>query len=221
MMKPLLLATVLAVIAPVGAASAATIRVDYTGVITQVNNTTEISGYTVGENITGEMILTLPNAPQRSYMYGVPFFDEYDGTGSSTINGNQISGYGSIVNRTLSSFAALTFGVSQQTGGQSYGDDLDFEGAPAPLLGSLESLPTSLTAIESYLGNRLFYIQGNIFASAPGTHLWDITWNVESLQISPVSQTPIPATLPLFVSALGGLGFLRSRRFPRRGASGG
>jgi hypothetical protein len=208
MMKSLLLAAVLGVLCRVGDAAAATIQIDYTGVVTQVNNTTQVSGYTVGQSITGKMILALPDTPERSYLGGVPFFDAYHGTGSSTLNGSQISGFGSVVNRSLG-FASFSFGVTDLSGGNSTTNSVYFEGSPAPLLGSLANLPLTLGAIQNYLGNNLTYSQGNIFASKPGAHLFDITWNVASLKISPVRETPIPATLPLLVSAIGGLGLLR------------
>ena len=221
MMKSLLFAAVLGVFFQVGVAAAATIQIDYTGFVTQVNNTTQVSGYTVGQSITGKMILTLPDTPQTTSSGGVPFFDAYDGTGSSTLKGSQIAGYGSVVNRSLS-FASLSFGVTDLSGGKSISNSLYFEGSAAPLLGSLQNLPMTLVAIRNYLSNNLTYSQGNIFASAPGAHLYDITWNVASLNIVQVSQTPIPATWPLLASALGGLGLLRARtRTKRRARSAG
>jgi len=210
MLKSLLFAAVLSLFCGSGVAAAATIEIDYTGVVTQVNNSTQVSGYTVGQSITGKMILSLPDTPDyRGYSGGVPDFDAYDGTGSSTLNGSQISGFGTVTNRSMG-FASLSFGVTDLSGGKSFTHSLYFEGSAAPLLGSLENLPHTLAAIQNYLGNHLSYSQGNIFASRPGAHLYDITWSVASLNVSPVSQTPIPATLPLLVSALGGLGLLRA-----------
>ena len=133
MMKSLLLAAVLGVLCRVGVAAAATIQIDYTGFVTQVNNTTQVSGYTVGQSITGKMILSLPDTPQRTSNGGVPFFDAYNGTGSGTLIGSQISGFGEVVNRSLS-FASLSLGVTDFSGGKRTTNSLYFEGSPATLL---------------------------------------------------------------------------------------
>ena len=212
-MKSLLAVALLAFAVSAGAASASTIQIDYAGVVTNVNNQTEISGYTVGESITGRMVLTLPDTPQRTYMSGVPFFDNYAGTGTSTINGTTISDYGSIVNRSLSSFSDISFGVSETIGGVQYTHGLFFESFNSvPLISSLQNLPLSLAAIKNYLQGPTYVLNGHIYVNEPGAHVWDIDWEVQSLQISAVSQTPIPASLPLFATALAGLGFIGRRQ---------
>lgn len=218
-MKPilkLLLSGILLVAAmAAGPASASTIFVNYTGVVTEVNNTNAVSGYSVGQSITGKMILSLPDTPQRSYLSGVPFFDAYNGSGSSAINGSTISGFGSIDNRSLSGFASLSFGVSETIGSVQYAESIYFEGHGAiPLLGSLQALPTDLASIKIYLQNSPYSLIGQIFANAPGMHVFDVHWDVTSVD---VAGAPIPASLPLFVAALAMLAFIGRRRLRREG----
>jgi hypothetical protein len=217
MNKPLVVIALLAAFTPAGVASAATIKVAYTGVVSEVHNTTATSGYKIGDDIVGSMTLTLPNTPQRSFSSGVPTFDEYNGTGSNTINGNTISGFGGVVNNSQPSFASLSFGVSQNVATVQYGESLFFEGAPSALLGSLDKLPTTLASIRGYLTTLDSFTGGYIFVTAPGAHLWDIRWNVQSVTVSAVAPAPLPGTLPLFATALIGIGML-GRRQIRRGA---
>jgi hypothetical protein len=208
MKKLLFVVTLLAGIAPGGLASGATIKINYTGQVTEVNDSAKISGYSVGEEITGEMILSLPNLPDyTAYDAGVPFVHEYDGTGSNTINGHTISGAGSLDSRSLSYFANIGFGVSEQIGNVQYGESLFFEALNvAPLLDSLDKLPTSLVSIENFLQGPLDQSTGGyIFVNEPGAHLWDIRWNVGTLAISPVAQAPAPGTFLLFATALIGI----------------
>jgi hypothetical protein len=82
----------------------------------------------------------------------------------------------------------------------SYGS----EGSLAPLT-SLVGLPTSSSGLIAMLGGPSpsasgFYYVGNL----GGSISFDIAFTT--------ATTPIPAALPLFVSALGGLGFMGSRR---------
>ena len=69
------------------------------------------------------------------------------------------------------------------------------------VLNSLVALPTSSTGLIAFLGGGSPTATGTFFGSA-GQFAFNIS----------LATTPIPATLPLFASALGGLGFVGWRR---------
>jgi hypothetical protein len=67
-----------------------------------------------------------------------------------------------------------------------------------------------LTAVNGSLTNGFFaYIDGPGFAVANAA---TFVFGATEYSVSQVSSTPVPATLPLFASGLGGIGFLAYRR---------
>jgi hypothetical protein len=138
------------------------------------------------------------------------------------------SGSGAIVN--LSNFIGLT-GVAYQVLG-SYTLQLGFlNDSPAGsyldyAFNHLSSLPTTLAEYQALLGSF-----NSPYGSFPFGVLLNSASNVGSFfeltefssvyTASPTAVTPIPAALPLFASALGGLGFAgwRKRRAQGGGAS--
>jgi hypothetical protein len=74
-----------------------------------------------------------------------------------------------------------------------------------PALTSLASLPTDSSAILALLTGHVLNAVGFYRIDGFG----DVSFR---LAFTPVATTPIPAALPLFVSALGGFGFLAWRR---------
>jgi hypothetical protein len=98
--------------------------------------------------------------------------------------------------------------VNAITGPKYFGfDTISTTFLPAAIPGSIVGF---LTAVDSSLTNGFFaYVDGPGFAVGnAATYLFGAT----EYSVSQVSSTPIPATLPLFASGLGGIGFLAYRR---------
>jgi hypothetical protein len=98
--------------------------------------------------------------------------------------------------------------VNAITGPKYFGfDTVSTRFVQAAIPGSVDGF---LTAIDGSLSNGfLAYIDGPGFTVANAASYF---FRATEYSVSQVSSTPIPATLPLFASGLGGIGFLAYRR---------
>jgi hypothetical protein len=87
-------------------------------------------------------------------------------------------------------------------------------------LASLAGLPTSPSALIALLGGGFSAAFGNYDLAGFGRVSFGIAYNLNTTPIptATIATTPIPAALPLFASALTGLGFFGWRRKKARAA---
>ena len=151
------------------------------------------------------MEMTLPDPPSGGTIPGGHFDFLYEGTGSFTLGSSPaVSGYASIFNRGdpggPGGFGALLLTVGPlQLLFESFG------GVPAPLTTLIE-FPDKASVFS--------YLAGSMVASERGGLPGGVSFNIDtfSLALAPVGTVPIPAALPLFASAMAGLGFVGWRR---------
>jgi hypothetical protein len=115
-------------------------------------------------------------------------------------------GPGSIQSSAPGSNSSLEFDVSTTSG--NFDLQLDYATNGNTLLNSLSGLPTNRSALWALLGG----------GAPSATGLFSNTGN--TLHFNITATTPVPAALPLFISALGGLGLVAWRRRTARAAAG-
>jgi hypothetical protein len=165
-------------------------------------------GFVAGDPISGTLTLdplnetpnqSLPgfhrfDQPSVSFSFhishpGKPDFD-YTDSGSAYVNTN-----GSPGNPSIISFWLDGAGANMELFFAAFGN--------GTALASLTDLPTDPTTLIALLGDKWASAFGNFYFDRFGLVGFDIDFT---------NPTPIPAALPLFASALGGLGFLHWRR---------
>ena len=204
-------AALLGVMAVVGigasAAQATTVNVTYDGTVTAWGGT---SGVKYGDAVHGSMRF---EATPIDDLPGNPDATKFLATGKWTFSSGAYNWSKSSSGYIMSVHNPAGGGTPQlaslfYTLGSPLSDSMhlifrSFGSATPPLL-SLDDLPPDLAAIAALLG--------------PLSSTGDVSYGgavfnfrITSAQIS-VSETPIPAALPLFMSALGGLGWMGYRR---------
>jgi hypothetical protein len=195
--------------------AAASYTLNFTGTATEVGSPFTALGAAVGDSVSGTITFdpfnTLPTGimppaftvfSQASAVFSfnisnpgldLTLFDSSDGFAATSSTGDQLLLSGG-AGTTPGNLLMLTF-EGQGTGGG---------------LTSLAGLPTTSDGIISFLGGGLGQASGVFELASGGLIKFDI-------DLPAPATTPIPATLPLFISALGGLGFIALRR--RRGAA--
>src|SRR5262249_313018 len=197
-----------------------TLTVSFTGTVTLLDDPNGMSGYSVNDKIGGTLTFSpITDSPTTAsstitYWTGNASFDfpliSASGKGELyTENiGDEGLGYFGFVFQTPpvinpadhTSFSSSTFLI-----------DYTVIGSSAVPLQSLKGLPTDEASILAYLGGTLINHDAVLGGGPDPAHQFGLVFNVDSLNIS-VASTPIPAALPLFVSALGGIGLMGWRR---------
>jgi hypothetical protein len=208
-------AIIIAALAGAASASAATVTrfLSFTGTIESLDDANGISGLTLHQTIHG----TLKLGPMDGPVSTPPSESYFAGPGSAQV-GSQSGGSSTYVHTTdagtqfrlglglmpdfvydpvnQSDFVPLELGI-----------ELVYDGVThAPLL-SLSELPGDL--LTAY-GNSLFFAEGFLGgATDAADNYYSARFSLQSLT---VSTTPIPPSLVLLLTALGGLGFVRRRQ---------
>lgn len=185
------------------AASAYTLA--YTGTVTSADGVFLALGAVPGDSVSGTVTIDPLNESLSSSTHSFNTFDEpIDFTFHLIHSGS--------LDLTLSGSASGSIGSAQRPGNDlleysadnsTTSIDLAFsnDGTLTPLT-SLAGLPTSTSALMAMLPGDSPVASGSFSLNGFGT----VNFNIA------LAATPIPATLPLFVSALGGLGFVTWRR---------
>ena len=179
----------------------------YTGTVTLADGAFQALGAVAGDSVSGTMTIDPLNESPDTLDPAITIFNQsaiaftfhliHPG-GLDLALGNSVSGF--ISNLDFPGTNELTFAASDP----DYYLALSFQnnGAAAPL-SSLSGLPNTPSALMAMLVGTSPLAIGSFVISSFGRVDFDIAYT---------ATTPIPATLPLFVSALGGLGFIGWRR---------
>ncbi len=197
---------------------ATTIALDFTGTVTTVESAVAAgTGIATGDKITGTLsfdpaettsFLDLSGGTQQFYLFnqgsvgsysfsvahpaGAAFYsDSHSAIGGNVQTINDSSSIPGISYYLAASGAGLM--VTLRTTGSS------------TFLTSLDTLPTTIAGLLTTLGGTLQSATGE---ASNEFGLFD--FNIDTA--APVASTPIPAALPLFLSAVGALGFAGWRR---------
>jgi hypothetical protein len=198
-------------------ASAATITATFTGTVKTATDTTGVFG-TPGADLAGV---------GYSLVYKVdPTVGAYSPIVDPVFSGDQVLGGGISAVLTINGHSysfpgvprpAGTFDIAMSKPGFSslaYQFGSDFASVAATLQTTAPGFPTSVftaVSIASCPAGSCSFFGNFIIPGTPGHDLFG-TLDFGSLTVSNLAATPIPATLPLLVSALGGLGFVGWRR---------
>lgn len=210
-----LCALAMAVAALAGPVPASAVQItkllQFTGTIYEFSDPFSISGLGNSQQIQGSVTLgpmddapTGVNADQASFVgHGSLHF----GTMSGDVNVllNSISGRLFLSLHTDQIRDPITFEAYEPRS-----LDLDFQTTgSSPLLTSLSGLPHDKAGILSYLGGALILADGRFNAATNSANRYDGRFTIDSLT---VSNTPIPPSLVLLLTALGGLAIVRRRQ---------
>jgi hypothetical protein len=194
--------------------AAASYTLDFTGTVTSTpgtpSNLFRVLGVVAGDFVSGSVTINPFNADTYSpgsvntnfAQTGVSqtFHVEHPGAVDMTISD---TGDGDIVAAgTPASVSGMQF---QLHGAKSYLEltfETDATGGP---LTTLSGLPSTATELIAMFGGTSPRARGMYILNGFGVVAFDIAFSATAV-------TPIPAALPLFVSALGGLGFMTWRR---------
>jgi hypothetical protein len=178
----------------------------YTGTVTYADGAFQVLGAVAGDSVSGTLTINPVNESPTSADSTTSTFNQssiaftFHLTHSNSLDLNLAKTGGGAV--TSLGFPGLDVTFFQVTD-PSYDLALAFgsNGSVAPLA-SLAGLPNSSSALVAILGGDAPVAQGNFNLTGLGS----LSFNIA------LAATPIPATLPLFISALGGLGFMTWRR---------
>ncbi|HEY4164501.1 MAG TPA: hypothetical protein VGM59_15650 [Dongiaceae bacterium] len=186
----------------------------FTGTVTAIDDTTGASGYHVNDKIGG--ILTfgpLTGSPTTAsatitHWAGNSSFDfsPISASGQTTLDTENIGGLG-YFGFFFEAPSVFDPGTGKNFIPSQLLIDYTVDGSSAVPLQSLKDFPTDEAGILAYLGGTLLSHNAGLAGGTDAAHKFSLTFNVDSLNLS-VASTPIPATFPLFVSALGGIGFI-------------
>jgi hypothetical protein len=211
------------------AASANTYTVQFTGSVSAVEDFSHITSFSGGQTISGTLTLLTPfTAPTKQSSDATSASTEFDtnvfysvagytDTGSATLTSAHVDAASSISSFGIQAGATPIIKPGSSTPFSSSSIQLNFAAlGKNPPLTSLSDLPPDLASMASLLGGALLGSSGTFNVADPSSAATaTVHFGVTSLNISGpgiVAATPIPATLPLLVSALGGLGFVGWRR---------
>jgi hypothetical protein len=186
-------------------AQAATVTTTVTGSISSGSDYFDFFGLGAGADLTGEAfeVVTVIDTDAGQNKTSIPgtLDQQYGGISAVlTINGSNVSWGGSFP----FTFAQATTGGFLLTAGvptnSNYNGPLDlvFSGPITPSLASLQSIDCA----SSHVCAAAFTLSDTVNMSFGTFDIANVTTAV----------TPIPAALPLFISALGGIGFVSYRR---------
>jgi hypothetical protein len=186
--------------------TASSYTLNFTGTATVVGGAFATLGAASGDPISGTLTLDplppdnpFPNPSNDVFLGTATFSFHISNPGLDLTRSGSGSGF---VQSSQSGGSSLTFNFGT-TGVSNLFLSFSSDGSTAAL-GSLSGLPTTASGIIAMLGGTLGVASGNFQVGSGGLdHVhFDIAF----------TPTPIPAALPLFVSALGGLGFIGWRR---------
>jgi hypothetical protein len=199
--------TVFAAVAGAPAVSqATTVHITYTGTVTYISDPAGVSGFSLGDPITGSMTINFDGIYYDACCNPTSQTRFFEGSGKATVNTVEISSSVPYPNEYANGIFYPTQDQYElwefQTGDPSGSASVQFlRNSIAPLILSLEP---NLANLHSLVAAGLLSVSGDFAHGGPGEH-WDIEFVGDSSNAS-VTLTPIPAALPLFASALGGLG---------------
>jgi hypothetical protein len=191
---------------------ATTVQIAYTGAITQMFDPAGLSGFSPGDSMTGSMTMTFDGMfyDGGNAFTATRFFEGF-GTakvGTIEISGPHYSDPNAYANQIY--FAAQDtheewdFQVSDSTAFTT----LRFvRNAIAPII---PTLGANVANLRSLVDAGLLSLTGELSSGGP-TGSWVVDFTADPSSIS-VTTTPVPAALPLFASALGGLGIFGWKR---------
>jgi hypothetical protein len=201
----LLVFTALLFAAPAPSA-ASSYTMAYTGTVTSTSGAVfQALGVVAGDSVSGTLTIDPLNEGPGTVLGPLAFFSQTSAAFTFHVSHPanltfSDSGGGAVLTNALPLNGAIAFSLT----GADSGLLLDFQSVSArgPLL-SLSGLPNSPSALVAWLGSGPFSASGSFNLTGLGSVGFDIALT---------STTPIPPALPLFVSALGGLGFMTWRR---------
>jgi hypothetical protein len=216
-MKLRVLAVVLgaALLSHVIPASAATIGATYTGFVNSVGGSVGPGPFAVGDTFTLNVLLDNTVPPIESHPDSA-FYDavlQFSGTFNNgyafTAKTGGIPGMNGIWVRQWAIEHSVTIGANDISAPPVSGiarpsTYIHFEDPTATMLNSL-AIPTDLASLLS-LSDGYFQL---LFT---GSGFDELVINGTITSAVAITQTPIPAALPLFAAALGGLGFMGWKR---------
>ena len=198
-----------------GAAPGSAYTLAYTGKVTQVTNNSIfqalgiVNDDLVSGTLTVDPLNTVPDSlasggghfPQAPLSFSYTFNMAHPGAVGGAFSLSDVSG--GAIDTAGTPVTGLRFGTT----GLRSELVLRFETDPTgvPLL-SLAGLPSTATGLIAFLGGSSPHASGSF--SLIGFGFGTVGFSIDFA----TAVTPIPAALPLFVSALGGLGFLSWRR---------
>lgn len=201
--------------------TAATYTLTYTGTVTSVDGALAALGVAVGDAVLGSLTIDPIKTTPDSVSSGLNEFDQATASfslimshGGSSVTVDQGGGGKVLAYGSPNTVSGVRFSFS----GTDAALETTFWTGPngAPLT-SLTGLKTSAAALIASFGGTSPQAFGTLDYH-PGSD--DSTNGTAAFSID-VASTPLPATLPLIASALGGLGFVGWRRKrSRSGASG-
>jgi hypothetical protein len=175
-----------------------------------------VSGDAVSGTLTFDPVVNSPGVvvPQENHFFQpsttFSFTVSHPGQASLTLAD---SGVGLVDSVQITSTGTKKLVLEGETNAKDLQVVFETAAPPArPPLASLAGLPDTATGLMALLGGAPLIARGSFRLLGFGTVDFDIAF-------TPVAATPIPATLPLFVSALGGIGLVGWRRRARGAAS--
>ena len=199
------------IVASATPSAAATYTLNFTGTVFSAYTNLSIGA---GDKVSGSVSFTPFNTSVDTGVPGVHDFAQLASSFTfrvehlgSTIFDHTETGFGGDV-RTESfagNFSAI--GISANSTDGTLSLDFSKELGSNPAVTDLGGFPTTAAGLLALLDG--------IHPQATGTYVLNTLGQVNfdlDLSVAPVAATPVPATLPLFVSALGGLGFVGWKR---------
>lgn len=193
---------------------AASITVDYTGQVTSVNGS---PGVSVNQDISGSLTLLIKDPPSDLSALGIAKYRFNGVTLADDSSPLDLSSYtvGFLDSETNGS-SYDKFQINASDGVHSGGSSLTFQsttptGNMITSLASLSAFPTDLDGLATFLGAAGFFARGSNSVCSTNIDCSGYVFDIRTATVV-VNQAPIPATLPLFVSALAALGGAALRR---------
>lgn len=188
-------------------AFATSLNIDFNGFVTSIDDPDGVTGVNIGQNFQGHMTFQPLSGSFKSLFGGqLHVFNE---TGSFSWGSHSETGHGGVSSEAFFSSAELSFIVVGNPGNAMF-LDLRFGSHTSPPLSTLANLPNSLSGFSALFTSGIDTGFSQMTVS-DGVHFGNFNFGFDQATFT-VNATPIPATLPLFVSALGGLGLVFWRR---------
>ena len=192
-------ATAIAICAASTASHATTVTSTWTGTVRAGDDTGGYFGGSLPAGTAFTLTSTFTTPPGHYSSFGPGDRIIGGGTATLTINGDDYT-----FNQTPDSYRLNQYGSIQMFLGDVSGTFLSFSfyalNPPSSILNSISE--------DCYADT---YCSGT-FEIVDGGHFSGAVLDAEHLTVSATATTPIPAALPLLLSALGGLGFAGSRK---------
>lgn len=193
---------------------AATVNVSFGGKINFIDDPHGLTTYGLNDAISGSLTLgPLGDAPTHTTSSSVRS-SVYETTATFSFASIVDSGQGSLTSQNLGGSIGY-FLIYFESPITTLVIDFAVDNPTLVPLQSLADLPKDLSGLLSYLGGSLRNSNADFITGTDPNHQIGISFTLDSLTFTvspPVTATPIPGSLLLFLTALGGMVMLLAKR---------